>query len=60
MAQNGRKPQKLTKEDLKILKQLSSPAPEEISDGEKTKRRVKRATLERLIEGLQADDQQAA
>ncbi len=60
MAQDRRKPQKLTREDLKILKQLSSPVPEEISDGEKTKRRVKRATLERLIEGLQADDQQAA
>lgn len=60
MEQNGQKPQKLTGTDLKILKQLSSPVPEKISDEEKTKRRIKRATLERLIEGLQADDPQAA
>ncbi len=60
METKGRKPQKLTKEDLKILQQLSVSAPRELSAAEKANRKVNRIILARLIEVLQDDDEQKA
>lgn len=60
METQGRQPQKLTKDDLKILKQLSTPSPQKASAEETADRKVNRIILRRLIEVLQDEDESKA